>query len=80
MVADSIRQAVDKFPLYSCLRHQSGAVCDLIYPLLQLYRLRHMIGTDHVQNAGPGLHYVGAAAAGIGDGIVDPRPAAHMLP
>ena len=39
-----------------------------------------MVGAHHIQHAGLGLHHVGAAAAGVGDGVVDPCLIAHVLP
>ena len=39
-----------------------------------------MVGPDHVQHAGLGLDHVGAPAAGIGDGVVDPGLVTHVLP
>ena len=80
VVRDGVRQAVDEFLLHRSLSHQSCALGDLVHPGLQLHGLRHMIGPDHVQYAGPGLDHVGTPAAGIGDGVVDPSLVTHVLP
>ena len=59
MIADRIRTAINKLPLKARLRHQGGALRNLIHPFLQFHSLRHMIGTYHIEHTGLRLHHIG---------------------
>ena len=79
-VADGVCHTVNKFLFKGGFGHQRRALGNLVHPLLQFHSLSHMVGTHHIEHAGFGLYHVRAAAAGIGDGIMDARLIAHMLP
>ena len=78
-VAHGIGKSVNKFLLVSGLCHQSCAFCDLVDTFLEFYRLSHMIGTHHIENACTRLYHVRAASACVCDRIMDPCLVTHML-
>ena len=80
VVGDRLRQAVDKFAPAARFGHQGRTFGNLIHTGLQLQRLFDPVGAHHIQHRGPGLHYIGAAAAGVGHGIVDAGLRLHVLP
>ena len=78
-VRQAVGRAVDELAGIARFGHECRAVGDLVDTRLQLHGLGHVLRADHIQDRGRVLHDVGAAAAGVEDGIVDARVVGHML-
>ena len=78
-VRQAVGRAVDELAGIARFGHECRAVGDLVDTRLQLHGLGHVLRADHVQDRGCALHDVGAAAAGVEDGVVDARIVGHML-
>ena len=61
------------------LRHQRGALGDLLHALEQALRIGQMRRAHEIERFRKGLHHVRRAAAGIGGGVMHARIGGHVL-